>query len=237
MMPAPHPPDPSAETLLRHARRVLAVVAHPDDESFGLGGVLATVEQGGAQTSVLCFTHGEASTLHAGAGELGAVRAQEFAHAAVVLGVDRVTLLAYPDGALAAASLEELVGHVILVAQSWRADLLVAFDEGGVTGHPDHQRATEAARCAANVAGLTVMAWAIPAAVASALNSEFSTAFVGRMDAELGVRLTVDRRCQLRAIAAHRSQSTDNPVLRRRLELLGDAEWLRVLPPGWSALP
>lgn len=45
-------------------RRVLAVVAHPDDESFGLGGLLALLSDGGVPTTVLCFTHGGASTLH-----------------------------------------------------------------------------------------------------------------------------------------------------------------------------
>jgi len=43
---------------------VLVVCAHPDDESFGLGGVLHTVADAGSRLSVLCFTHGEASTLH-----------------------------------------------------------------------------------------------------------------------------------------------------------------------------
>ena len=45
-------------------RSVLAVVAHPDDESFGLGAVLAGFVDAGAAVAVLCFTHGESSTLH-----------------------------------------------------------------------------------------------------------------------------------------------------------------------------
>ena len=49
---------------------VLAVVAHPDDESFGLGAILDSFGRGGSQVSVLCLTHGEASTLGA-AGDLG----------------------------------------------------------------------------------------------------------------------------------------------------------------------
>jgi LmbE family N-acetylglucosaminyl deacetylase len=43
---------------------VLAVVAHPDDESFGLGALLDGFTGAGASVEVLCLTHGEASTLH-----------------------------------------------------------------------------------------------------------------------------------------------------------------------------
>ena len=46
-----------------HWSSVLAVCAHPDDESFALGALLHHLAAHGAETSVLCFTHGEASTL------------------------------------------------------------------------------------------------------------------------------------------------------------------------------
>ncbi|MHB1928237.1 MAG: PIG-L family deacetylase [Acidimicrobiales bacterium] len=51
--------------VLRPLRLLLAVVAHPDDESFGLGGVLAALAATGRRVSLLCFTAGEGSTLGA----------------------------------------------------------------------------------------------------------------------------------------------------------------------------
>lgn len=207
---------------------VLAVVAHPDDESFGLGAVLSAFAGDGAHTAVLCFTHGEASTLGGVDGDLGEIRVAEFERAAAVLGVCRSELLDYRDGALCAVPLDELSGHVRRLIAETGAEGLLVFDEGGITGHPDHRRATEAAIAATAPDGLPVVAWALPDAVACGLNAEFATTFVGCAAEHLDIRLDVDRARQLRAIAEHHSQAADNPVLWRRLELLGDAEWLRV---------
>lgn len=208
---------------------VVIVCAHPDDESFGLGAVVSSFAGACSRLSLLCFTHGEASTLHDGAGELHAIRADELAAAGVLLGVGRVELLDYRDGGVAACDVEELADHVVRLCGATAAQGLLVFDEGGVTGHADHRAATGAAVRAGGVLGLPVLAWAIPGVVARALNDEFGTAFVGRSDDELDVALTVDRTRQLEAIGRHRSQSADNPVLWRRLELLGPIEYLRYL--------
>jgi len=205
------------------------VCAHPDDESFGLGAILSTLADTGTRTSALCFTHGEASTLHGVAGDLAAIRADELAAAGAILGVTDLELLDYPDGHLAAQPLDELTGHVTRVARTVDASALLVFDHGGITGHPDHQRATDAALRAAVGLGCPVLAWAIPDKVAQLLNDEFHTTFAGRRDDELDITIPVDRVRQLDAIHCHRSQSTDNPVLWHRLDHLGPAEHLRYL--------
>lgn len=219
--------ETDTRTGLPAVRRVVAVCAHPDDESFGLGAVLAAFAASGAEVTLLCFTRGEASTLGMDAGDLAAIRTDELAQAAAVLGIAAVTLRDYPDGGLASVPLDTLAAEVTRVADD--TDALLVFDAGGITGHPDHIRATAAACAAAGQRGIPVYAWAIPLGVATALNTEFGTAFVGRESSALDTRLVVDRERQLRAIACHRSQSTDNPVLWRRLALMGDREYLRVL--------
>ncbi len=219
----------TVKTLLPPARSVLAVCAHPDDESFGLGAILARFQQDGTRTAVLCFTQGEASTLGAGDSDLAVVRKGELEAAAQLLGIERTQLLAYPDGALADSPLDELSAHVAHMATTVAADLLLVFDEGGITGHPDHRRATEAALVIGLSAELPVLAWALPRAASTALNTEFGTTFFGRAPRDLDIALTVDRSVQLQAIARHVSQTGDNPVLWRRLELLGSAEYLRYL--------
>ena len=92
--------DGSLAADLRALAPVLAVWAHPDDESFVLGAILATLSESGVGSSVLCFTHGEASTLGSPVGDLGDRRADEL-RAAAILGVAGADLLDYPDGSLA----------------------------------------------------------------------------------------------------------------------------------------
>ena len=215
---------------LPRAGNVLAVCAHPDDESFGLGAVLAAFSEQGARVRVLCFTHGEASTLGqtpASARSLGEVRAEELRAAAGVLGAEHAELLSYPDGNLEAVPAGELAGLVEDALAD--ADLLLVFDQGGITGHPDHCQATDAALLAARRHQLPVLAWALPEEVAAQLNAEFGTTFAGRRESELGIVIDTGRARQRSAIACHASQSGDNPVLWRRLELLGASEHLRWL--------
>jgi N-acetylglucosamine malate deacetylase 2 len=209
--------------------RALAVQAHPDDESFGLGAVLAALARAGTKVSVLSFTRGEASTLSADMGDLRVVRAAELATAATVLGVAETELLDYPDGGLTDVPVSQLVDHVHRQIESTGADTLFVFDEHGITGHPDHCRVTAAATIAAERHDLDVIAWTIPLQVAESLNTQFGTTFVGRRAGDIDISIRVDRSVQLEAIGCHKSQSSDNPVLWRRLELLGDLEHLRYL--------
>lgn len=225
------------------ATSVLAVCAHPDDESFGLGAVLAAFTRAGVRCSLLCFTQGEASTLGDQDGGLREIRTDELAAAAKVLGLERTVLLDHPDGALAKVPLPELEEAVSKEVERCGARTLLVFDEGGVTGHADHCRATEAALAAADRDDdLTVLAWTIPDSTARVLNEEFGALFVGRPARRIDLVIAADRPLQAAAIACHASQSADNPVLRRRLELLGPTEHLRLLrtPPaslriGYSA--
>lgn len=208
---------------------VLAVVAHPDDESFGLGAVLAAFATGGAEVSVLCFTHGEASTLHGVDGDLFDLRADELAAAAAELGLGRVSLLSHPDGALRSVDLDVLAADVLALADVCAPRGLVVFDVTGVTGHPDHVRATEAALAAADRMDVDVLAWTLPRSVATRLNDELGTAFAGLPEEQIDLRLQVERDRQSRAVQRHPSQAVPGSALWRRLELLGDVEHLRWL--------
>ena len=161
--------------------------------------------------------------------DLAEIGGAELAEATRVLRLTHDDLLTYQDGGLGDTPINSLAAHVVKAAERLGAELLIVFDDGGVTGHPDHQHATRAALAAAARLDIGVLAWAVPASVADRLNAELDTAFEGRSPAEIDMTITVNRARQLQAIACHRSQSTDNPVLRRRLELTGPTESLRWL--------
>lgn len=218
---------------------VLAVLAHPDDESFGLGALLDGFTGGGASVEVLCLTHGEASTLHGAPGDLASLRGAELAAAADVLGVTRAVMKDHPDGNLSDLPVAMLAADVVAAADASSASGLLVFDTAGVTGHPDHMAATAAGLLAAEMLNLPVLGWTLPETVAAQLNQELGASFIGHPDQDIDLRVSVDRTRQRLASHAHKSQALPSSVLWRRLELLGDTESLRWLhvPLGATVTP
>jgi LmbE family N-acetylglucosaminyl deacetylase len=131
-------------------RRALVVVAHPDDETFGTGSVIASLVAAGVEVVVCCATRGEAGevlTSLAEGADLGAVREAELRAAGAVLGVNRFVLLDYGDsdmagdpapGTLVAAPLEEVVAAVRAVVEDVDPELVVTTDPDFGDGHRDH---------------------------------------------------------------------------------------------------
>jgi N-acetylglucosamine malate deacetylase 2 len=217
--------------LLPDWSAVLVVVAHPDDESFGLGAVIDRLTGSGVAAHVLCYTHGEASTLNETGTDLHRAREAELRQASAELGAATVTLLDYPDSQLGSIPPAELAAHVIRLAARHHFDGVLVFDDTGITGHPDHQAATRAAVLAAISAGLPVLAWTLPAAIAGRLRDETGHRFAGRPPREVDLCVRVDRARQRKAALLHVTQVSPTAVLWRRLQLQGDCEHLRWLVP------
>lgn len=228
----PPAPGAGAAGLLPGWATVLVVVAHPDDESFGLGAIISHMTDAGAAAHILCYTHGEASTLNANRADLDTEREAELRHASTQLAAASLTLLGYTDGGLAAIPPPELAAHAVGLAARHRPDGLLVFDDTGVTSHPDHQAATRAAVLAATASRLPVLAWALPAAIAGRLRAETGQPFTGQPPDRLDLCIPVDRTSQRRAALAHASQISPSAVVWRRWQLQGDCEHLRwLLPP------
>jgi LmbE family N-acetylglucosaminyl deacetylase len=139
--------------------KLLAVLAHPDDESLGFGGTLARYAAEGAETYLVTATRGEAGRFGSPGRPsdplmLGRVREAELRAAALVLGIRDVAILGYPDGAVdrvePTVAMADLVSHIRRV----QPDVIITFGPDGGYGHPDHiaisQFTTAAAFCAAD---------------------------------------------------------------------------------------
>ena len=116
------------------------MVAHPDDESFGLGAILDRFVTTGARASVLCFTHGEASTLHGVVGDLREIRTTELAEAAGrTLGLD-VLAWTLPDDV--AGHLNAEFGTAFAGRPDDAASLRIRVDRQrqlqAIRAHPSH---------------------------------------------------------------------------------------------------
>ena len=125
----------------------MAVLAHPDDESLGLGGALAHYADTGVETYLVTATRGERGryfdALRGDPGrpadeEVARAREAELRAATAVLGVRDVALLDYRDGELDAVDTTEAVAKIVAHMRRVRPDVVVTFGPEGAYGHPDH---------------------------------------------------------------------------------------------------
>jgi LmbE family N-acetylglucosaminyl deacetylase len=144
---------------MNHPFRLLAVLAHPDDESLGFGGTLAKYAAEGVEIHLVTATRGERGRFgplgkSGDPEEVGCVRESELRAAAQVLGIREVSVLGYPDGGVdrvdARVAVREIAGHIRRI----RPHVAASFGPEGGYGHPDHiaisQFVTAAIVCAAD---------------------------------------------------------------------------------------
>jgi len=123
-------------------RTILAVFAHPDDESLTCGGTLARLSDAGAQVVVICASRGERGALSDRAlladGSLGDARARELHEAARILGIADVLILEHPDGDLRWAHVPQFHAEIVAAIERYRPDGVITFAEDGLYWHLDH---------------------------------------------------------------------------------------------------
>lgn len=140
-------------------RKLLAILAHPDDESLGTGSTLARYAAEGAQTHLLCATRGERGwdgeeSDFPGLAQFGRMRESELRCAAAILGLHEVKFLDYIDGDLDDADGAEVVSKLVQHIRRIRPQVVITFGIEGAYGHPDHiaicQHTNSALVCAAD---------------------------------------------------------------------------------------
>jgi LmbE family N-acetylglucosaminyl deacetylase len=129
---------------------VLALGAHPDDTEIGCGGTLALHADAGDRVTIACVTDGEAGGMGVPPVKLARIRREEAAAAAVMLGVEEVRFLGFPDGRLAWAGYD-LVAVLGRLVRELRPEIVYIPHAGDA--HPDHAALTAAAIDAVRRAG------------------------------------------------------------------------------------
>ena len=133
-------------------RTILAVFAHPDDESLACGGTLARLADAGARVTLICASHGECGGRNGPLcdDELGHRRTSELRDAAAALGLSDVIIFDHPDGALRWSDITVLEAEITITIKRHRPAAVITFGADGLYWHPDHigvhERTTSALR-------------------------------------------------------------------------------------------
>ncbi len=135
-------------------KTLLAVLAHPDDESFGMGGTLALYAARGVDVYLVCATRGEVGEADAehmqGFNSVAEMRESELRCAAGILGLKGVFFLGYRDSGMPGSAdnrhpdaqvshpVDEVAGRVVRYMRELKPQVVVTFDPIGGYHHPDH---------------------------------------------------------------------------------------------------
>jgi LmbE family N-acetylglucosaminyl deacetylase len=238
---------------------VLAVFAHPDDESLLAGGTLAACARAGLDVGLLSLTRGElgeiADPALATRDDLAAVRAGELEAAGRILGASWAECLDFPDGSLEWAAADAVRDTVAGRIAEHGVRAVITFASEGLYWHPDHlathRLTVEAAARASEPVWLYGATW--PLGLAERLVAELQArglgaglwglepaAFGAEEDAITTVLDVSDfLSAKLAALRAHRSQLNSDHLLSKipddlATQLLGREYFIRLASPAAS---
>jgi LmbE family N-acetylglucosaminyl deacetylase len=244
--------------------RLLVVVAHPDDETFGCGSVLAHAAEAGVSTTVACATRGEAGSPTPGRGleeaDMAIVREAELREAAALVGVGRVELFDWIDsemdgvpapGTLVEAPIEEVAARIASLIDDVQPTVVVTLDASD--GHRDHAHIRDATLLATTSSSWRpdrvylhclpqqLMRKWVAALIEQHPDSEhLGLGELGTPEDQITTVIDSSRHLALReqAIALHRSQTSPYEVMPAELrrEFL-TTERLQRVHPEWNGGP
>jgi LmbE family N-acetylglucosaminyl deacetylase len=235
------------------SRRLLAVLAHPDDESLGFGGTLAKYAADGVDVRLVTATRGDAgrfrghrpgSAEHPGALTVARIRESELRAAASALGIAEVSLLDHGDGRLDQAEPARAIAEIADHLRRIRPHVVLTFGPDGAYGHPDHiaisqftTAAAVAAACDFAISKLYYLAW--PASTWAAYEAAIRrlTSVVDEVERQAtpwpdwAITTTIDTRAHWAtvrsAVACHDSQVAAYERLQHLSPDLHEALWGR----------
>lgn len=196
---------------------ILGIWAHPDDETFMVGGLLAMAAAGGQKVACVTATKGEAGVQDAlrwPAETLGETRANELAKALEILGVGQHQWLDYPDGGCASVPEAAAVEHLVTIINEFKPDSIITFPPDGLTGHNDHVAVSAWATAAAAQSEVSPTVW-------YAVHTEevYGAAFKG-IDDTMNVYFNIDTPKFVQQSACDISLELPDEILDKKLRAL-----------------
>jgi N-acetylglucosamine malate deacetylase 2 len=134
----------------------LAIVAHPDDESFLLAGTTLKFEEEGKEVAIVCATRGDKGADRLGRDltplQMAKLRTAELLSACGVLHCECKQFFDYPDGSLDSVNFDELVSNMLKQIEQHQPQIILTFGPEGVSGHRDHITVGKAVMAACKLA-------------------------------------------------------------------------------------
>ena len=198
---------------------LLAVFAHPDDETFRPGGTLALLARRGVRVHVLTATRGQAGSCGnppvCTPEELPTVRENELRCACAKLGLEPPRLMDYIDGKLAEADPEQVTTQILAALNEIHPQVVLTFGPDGLSGHSDHiavgQCAIAACALCSEVSALYTLA--VPRSLAEQLEMR-QVHSVPDEQIALAVDVTSAWAAKQAAMACHKTQLGSTPLMR-----------------------
>lgn len=197
---------------------LVALFAHPDDESYRAGGLLALLAQNGVRIHVVTATRGEAGSKRISGADVAEplfnIRQKELRCACQALNIQPPIVWDYPDGRLAEIEPEIITQRILLVMHEIQPQVVLSFGPDGLSGHPDHiaigKAAAEAFQRFRKAGALYQLA--VPASIAQGLGLNQIRA-VPDSQITLAVDATSVWKEKMKAIHCHATQVASSPVL------------------------
>lgn len=197
-------------------RRMLVVLAHPDDESFPIGGSPARYAAQGVHITLACATKGEAGIAGLTAAEAARIRELELNAAAHVLGLAEVQFLGWEDGRVEQRDRPSAVAQIVQLLHAVRPQVIVTFGADGISGHPDHVALHDLVTAAAQEAAMVEKLFYILPSEATFQGCGVPPAVPEKTGTVVSIDVSNHRVTKVNAMQCHRSQNppfADHPEI------------------------
>ncbi len=198
-------------------KKLLVIIAHPDDESFMAAGTIRLNHRHGGRSVLICATQGDQGKHHLAqpltSARLKSLRKQELKKVSKFLKVEKLRLLTLPDGKLKLpAHVKKLYEYSFKVARNEQPDFIMSFGPDGITGHFDHIAVAEVARKIAKKLNITLLTFALPPKVIPKAHEWLGVRRKSDCYCEVmiygqpTIKIPIDKKIKLKALKMHKSQ-------------------------------